>query len=104
MIVLGTLDLGRGIYMYSELTNSVREGARYAQVDPTSTSGIKNRVISKSPGLNLGTANVTVTCPSGCTSGNDITVKANMTFSLIVQNLIGISPFVMHASATDVIN
>lgn len=104
MIVLGTIDLGRGIYMYSELTNAVREGARYAQVAPTSTSQIQDRVVAKAPGLNLSSSNVTVTCPSGCTTGNDITVKANMTFSLIAQNLLGISPFVMHASATDVIN
>ncbi len=42
MIVLGTIDFGRAIYMYSELTNSVREGARYAQVAPTATSAIKS--------------------------------------------------------------
>jgi Flp pilus assembly protein TadG len=100
MIVLGTIDLGRGIYTYSELTNSVREGARYAQVAPTDTSGIKDRVIQKSPGIGLSSGDVTVSCNSSCTTGNDVTVKANLDFKLVAQKLLGIKPFTMHASAT----
>jgi len=104
MLVLGTLDLGRAIYMYSQLTNSVREGARYAQVAPTDTNNIKQRVISYSSGLGLSTSDVTVTCSSSCTTGNDITVSAHMTFSLVAQMFLGISPFTMHAHATDAID
>lgn len=104
MIVLGTIDFGRAIYMYSELTNSVREGARYAQVAPTATSAIKSQVISKSPGLGLSTSDVTVTCSSTCTTGNDVTVRANLTFSLVSQSFLGISPFTMHATATNAID
>ncbi len=104
MMVFGTFDIGRGVYMYSELTNSVREGARYGQVAPTDTNEIKQRVIDKAPSLGLSTSNVTVTCSTTCKSGNDITVKANMNFSLITQNMLGITPFVMHASATDAID
>ncbi len=104
MMVFGTFDIGRGVYMYSELTNSVREGARYGQVAPTDTSEIKQRVIDKAPSLSLSTSDVTVTCNTTCKSGNDITVKANLNFSLITQNLLGIRPIVMHASATDAID
>ena len=104
MIVFGTFDIGRGVYMYSELTNSVREGARYGQVAPTDTSAIQQRVVDKSPGLGLSTSDVTVTCSTKCASGNNITVKANLPFSLITQDLLGIKPFTMHASATDAID
>ncbi|MGA7670778.1 MAG: TadE/TadG family type IV pilus assembly protein [Nitrolancea sp.] len=104
MMVFGTFDIGRGVYMYSELTNSVREGARYGQVSPSDSSGIKQHVVDKSPGLGLSTSDVTVTCSTTCASGNDITVKADLPFSLITQNLLGISPITMHASATDAID
>jgi len=102
-IVLGTVDFGRAIYMDSELTNSVREGARYATVAPTDTSGIKNRVIQQSTGLGLTSSNITATCSTTCTTGNNITVKASMRFTFIAQRLLGISPFTMHAQATDAI-
>ena len=104
MMVFGAFDIGRGVYMYSELTNSVREGARYGQVAPTDTSDIKQRVIDKSPGLGLSSSDVTVTCATACESGNDITVKANLPFSLIAQNFLGLKPIVMHATATDAID
>lgn len=104
MMVFGAFDIGRGVYMYSELTNSVREGARYGEVEPSDTSSIKQRVVNKSPGLGLSSSNVTVSCSSSCTSGNNITVKAQMNFSLITQDLLGIKPFTMHASATDAID
>ncbi len=103
-IILGTIDLGRGVYMYSELTNSVREGARYAEVAPTATSAIKSRVVSKAPGLGLSTGDVTVTCSSACTTGNKVTVRADLPFSLVSQSFLGISPFTMHATATNSID
>jgi len=103
MIVFGTFEFGRAVYMDSQLTNAVREGARYAQVAPTDTTGIKNRVIGQSHGLSLSSGNITVTCSSSCTSGSDVTVKANMNFSFVVQGLLGVSPLTMHAQATDAI-
>ncbi len=100
LMVVGTFDLGRGVYMYSQLTNAVREGARYAQVDPTDTTTIKDRVINYSSGLGLSTSDITVNCSSSCTTGNDVTVSANMDFSLITGQFLGIKPFVMRAHAT----
>lgn len=104
MMVFGTFDIGRAVYMYSEMTNSVREGARYAEVAPTDTSGIKNHVIQKSPYLGLTTSDVTVSCASSCTSGNNVTVSVKMNFQFITQQFLGIKPFTMHASATDAID
>ena len=103
MMVLGTFDFGRAVYMNSQLTNAVREGARYGQVAPTDTAGIKNRVIGQSHGLGLSSANIIVTCSASCTSGNNVTVKANMKFTFVAQEFLGVSPLTMHAQATDVI-
>ncbi len=103
-LVLGTIDLGRAVYMYSQLTNSVREGARYAQIAPTDDTTIKQRVIDYSPGLGLQTGDVTVSCSGDCKTGDNVTVSVSMDFSLVAQQFLGISPFTMHAHATDAID
>jgi Flp pilus assembly protein TadG len=104
MIVLGTLDFGRAIYMDSQLTNAVREGARYGQVAPTDTAGIQNRVIQQATGLGLTTGNITATCSASCTTGSNITVKANLKFKFIAQRFLGLGPLTMYAQATDAID
>lgn len=104
MMVFGALDIGRAVFMYSELTNSVREGARVAEITPTNTTSIDNRVIQKSPYLGLTTSDITVSCASSCASGTDVTVSAKMSFQFITQQFLGIKPFTMHASATNAVD
>jgi Flp pilus assembly protein TadG len=98
-LVLASVDLGRAVYMYSQLTNSVREGARYAQVSPTDTTGIKDKVVSYSSGLGIDSSDVTVSCNTSCTTGNSVTVSVSMPFSLVAQSFLGISPMTLHAHA-----
>src|SRR5947208_13432730 len=38
LIVFGIVDIGRGVFQRSMLTNATREAARYAAVNPTSSS------------------------------------------------------------------
>src|SRR3712207_5372250 len=67
MIVFGTIDFGRAVYMYSELSNAVREGARYGKMNPAETTNIKNRVIEKAPTLNgMAYDDIAVSCTGGC--------------------------------------
>ena len=104
-VVLGAIDFGRAIYIDSQLTNAVREGARYAQVAPTDSNGIRLEVIHKGSGLGLKSGDVVVSCsPNNCTTGNDITVRANLRFSFITQEFLGIGSFTMHAQATNAID
>jgi len=101
MMVFGTVDLGRAIYMYSQLHNAVREGARYGKMNPTDATTIKAKVVAGASTLNLTSANVTVSCTGGCTSSSTaLTVAASGGFSAITQDLLRISPFTMSASAT----
>jgi len=105
MTVLGALDFGRAIYINSQLTNSVSEGARYAQIAPNDTTNIRAKVIAKGTGLGLKSTDVTVTCSTAnCTTGGEVTVAANLKFSFITQNFLGIKPFTMHAQATNAID
>jgi Flp pilus assembly protein TadG len=39
LLILGSIDLGRGIYAFSVIQNAAREGARYGSVNPNQ-SGI----------------------------------------------------------------
>jgi Flp pilus assembly protein TadG len=101
LIVFGTLDFGRAIYMYSQLHNAVREGARYGKLYPADTSTIKSKVIAGANAFDLDTSDVTVTCTGGCTSSStEITVEASAPFSAITQEFLGLSPITMSASAT----
>lgn len=100
MIVFGTVDFGRAIFLKSELDNAVREGARYGKLHPTDSSGIKSAVVSKASGTGLTAGGVTVSCAGGCATGGTVTVSASVTFTAITQSLLGLSPFSLRANAT----
>lgn len=108
LIVFGTIDFGRSIYIYAELTNAAREGARYASVcagapQPCTSSQIESYVVSKAPTLGLTASNITVTCTPSCQSGKTVTVSADLRFQAITQQFLSIKPVTMKASATDTI-
>ena len=77
LIIFGTIDLGRAVFVRTMFTNAVREGARYgmvnaAQASNTATfqSGIASAAAARSPSLGLGTANFPLTsirCASAST-------------------------------------
>jgi Flp pilus assembly protein TadG len=100
-VMFGAIDMGRAVFMYSELNNAVREGARYGQVNPGETTNIKNRVIEKSPGLiGMGYRNITVECSGGCTpDSTDVKVTASYEFTAITQDLLGIGAITLTSSA-----
>jgi Flp pilus assembly protein TadG len=102
MIIFGTIDLGRSIYIFATLHNAVREGARVAKIEPTNTTAIRNRVVEKAPTIGISTNQVTKTC-NPCTAGGSVTVRATFTFTAITQELLGIQPITVTISATNTI-
>jgi Flp pilus assembly protein TadG len=103
-LIFGTIDFGRVIFMDSELRNAVREGARYAEVNPTPASAVASFVVSKAPVLGLTTGEVSSSCsPSSCASGGSVTVTATLQFQAVTQKLLHIGPITLQASATDTI-
>ena len=63
LFLMGILDLGRVVYVYSALHNSVRDGARYGVIRPTDTAGIEAVVRSKTGGLDQAELTVQVVQP-----------------------------------------
>ena len=100
LIVLGTIDFGRSIFLAAELRNAVREGTAVGRIQPTNTSAIKSAVVAHGTGNNIPSGNVSVSCTGGCTTGGTITVSASIGFQAVTQDLLGISPITMNASST----
>jgi Flp pilus assembly protein TadG len=113
LIVFGTVDFGRAIYLYSELHNAVRDVAREGKVGSANGFGVniakleghvanywnpETQTTSPRPGLE--DATTTVTCVGGCTSGNTLVVTASLPFQAVTQEFLGLSPITLTASAS----
>jgi len=89
-ITLGTIDVGRVMYEYHQLTNAVREGAHFGKMEPPNISGIKAKVMEKSPTLGLTADDITRSCTGGCYQGcSDVTVSASKEFEPLFGQLFG---------------
>ncbi|MGE5619368.1 MAG: TadE/TadG family type IV pilus assembly protein [Sphingomonadaceae bacterium] len=93
-LLVGLLDLGRGVASYTVLANSAREGARAAIIPFTSDATIE--VAVNSQGALLGTipaGDISVSPPVGSRSpGTQITVEVRWTFrpfTPFVSNAVG---------------
>src|SRR4051794_28679132 len=53
MMVAGVVDLGRGVYSRTSLSNAVREAARYGATNPKDSPGMIAAAQQRAPGLNL---------------------------------------------------
>jgi Flp pilus assembly protein TadG len=96
LLLLATIDLGRLFYSQITVTNSAREGAIEASINPTSYSNgacnaTTNRVVcaatneSRNSFVTVAAADVSLTCTPSCTKayGNRATVTVNGHFSLL---------------------
>jgi Flp pilus assembly protein TadG len=80
LLIFSFIDLGRAIYFYSALGNSVREGARFASVtkleSQTDYDAVEAKVIDYAVALDITSGNINVVL-----NGNDtVTVSAIYTF------------------------
>jgi Flp pilus assembly protein TadG len=79
LVIFSIFDMGRAVYYYSALQNSVREGARYGIIYPEDVTGIENIVRQKAVGLNVNDLNIYTSYPSGDT----IQVRATFQFHIV---------------------
>jgi Flp pilus assembly protein TadG len=100
MIVLGTIDFGRAIFIATDLRNAVREGARIGKLQPGSTGLIRETVVDFARGTGVTADTVVVTCTGSCATGESLTVEATVGFQAVSQQLLGIAPFTLSADAT----
>jgi hypothetical protein len=84
LVILSIFDMGRAVYYYSALQNSVREGARYGIIYPEDITGIENVVRQKAVGLDINDLSIYTSFPS------DDTIQVRATFQFqIVTPIIG---------------
>lgn len=103
LLVVGTLDFGRAIYVRNALANAARDGARIGVVDPSNTSCIRTVAARRSSLAELTAADVTVTPPGTIAVGQPITVEVNSTYhplSAMVTEAFGLTTLKLRASAT----
>jgi Flp pilus assembly protein TadG len=79
LVVMSIFDMGRAVYYYSALQNSVREGARYGIIYPDDITGIENVVRQKAVGLDVRGLNISTSYPTEDT----IQVRATFQFQII---------------------
>jgi Flp pilus assembly protein TadG len=99
LLLMSILDLGRVVYVYSALNNSVREGARYGIIQPTDALGIETVVRTRAVGLNPTELSVSVVQPDLHT----IRVRATYLFTAvtpIVGALVGSNQWMVGSQAT----
>lgn len=101
LMVFGTIDFGRAIFMYTQLNNAVREGARYGKVTPSDTTGIKQAVVSYSSSLSISTSDVSVKCDTSPCSATSSYLRVSVSdqFQAITQQFLGISPITLSAES-----
>jgi Flp pilus assembly protein TadG len=116
LLSIGTLDLGRAIYLNAQLEAGVRDAAREGKRMAVSSSNgfgydedkIEHRVThdfnfntnKESPRPGLSNATVTIDCASGCPYGSRLTVSATLPFTAVAQEFLGIGPITLGASAS----
>jgi Flp pilus assembly protein TadG len=99
LIVLGTIDFGRAIFINSTLHNAVREGARVGKVNPTDATAIRDAVVNYAPSLGLSSSAVSVQCSGSCATGDAVTVGAFLNFNPVATGLLNVSGFTLSATA-----
>jgi Flp pilus assembly protein TadG len=121
MIVFGTIDFGRAIYLKSQLTEATRDAAREVRArtangnacGDTIQSALNNRVRNwksgddnggcnpaENPRPGLGSTTVTYSCSPSCASGGRLTVTAQLPFAAFTQQFLGISPITLRSTAS----
>ena len=105
-VTLGAVDFGRALYTYAELSHAVRDGAEFANSNPSATEAIELRIreqASSLDGTDGGPSRLTVDQPrctaereSGCSA---ITVSASYAFSPFTMDILGLGKITFRASA-----
>jgi Flp pilus assembly protein TadG len=103
LLVLGTFDLGRAIYLRTSLGNAARDGVRFASIDPQNTTCIR-AVASRNVSLaTVAAGDVSITRPGTLDMGQPITVSVQSVYrpvSPLMTNIVGTSRLTLRAAAT----
>jgi Flp pilus assembly protein TadG len=103
LLVFGSLDLGRAVYIRTSLANAARDAARFGSIDPQNTSCIEAAARRNISLTSLGAGDVSVTRPSTIDLGQPITVSVQSVYrplSPLIANVVGATRLTLRAAAT----
>ena len=94
-LILGTMNVGYGVFCYHTIAYAARAAVRYAVArgpnspHPATNTEIQQAAVNAAVGVNLTTANVTVTFPTdpALTTMKDVKVVVSMPYSFILSSL-----------------
>lgn len=114
VLLFGAIDLGRAFHAAIALTNSAREGARYATIYPDATEAEITAAVqaeAQNSGIDLSASSVTRTCtyggsevttlPAGeaCESGVPLQVIVTYDFRMVLGGIFSMENIVLDRSA-----
>lgn len=107
LLILGTIELGRLMWVDHSLANATREGSRYAMVHgskstlPATDTDVQNVVESKAPGV---TSALSVsTSGLGGEPGTSVSVNASYSFRFITAEIFGLDAVTLDHTSTVII-
>lgn len=102
LLVLGTVDLGRGVWAYNTLSHLAREGARYGSAPSRTATEIQAYVVSRANLPGFSTSNVAVTRGTCGLEDQPVVVTTSYQFDSItplISNAWGGGPLTLRASS-----
>ena len=102
ILIAFSVDLCRAYSQAGVIQNAARQGARYGMNNPTDLSTIQSRAVAEATGsgVTLLTNQVSVSTPSGTTSGNPVTVTVTYPFTPMIAGLLGLQSVAIVRSCT----
>lgn len=112
LLLLGTFDVGRGIYLYNGVAEAAREVARVTSVhvgNPTGSQSETTAVVNQQRGLVPNLSAPTFSCVDAagaavghapCQGGDGVKVTMSAPFSVVTPLLGLIGPFTFASSST----
>jgi Flp pilus assembly protein TadG len=93
LLLIGTIEFGRGAWAYNTLAHATRQGARYAMAhgtvsSPATSNGVRDWVKNAAVGLSKDDISVTTTWPSGVTRNATVVVHSEYTFRPVTGTLL----------------
>lgn len=96
LMLFGTIEMGRAVYINHQIANGTREGTRYAAVhgskatSQATSANVKAAMLTRMTGVNSGSLTVTLSYPSGNNNpGSKARVASSYTFTPIVSMVFG---------------
>jgi Flp pilus assembly protein TadG len=92
VLIVGLMELSRGVWVYNTMTHATRQAARWAMahgsVNPATKDQIRKIVLANSVGLDPTRLTVNTTWTPSNTRGAEVQVRSQYTFPFVSGSLI----------------